>query len=330
MTAEGHVQTAYDKAIQSSEKSMVKGPIHTSSDKLSAEFAVKDGVGYLKSAAQWGNFKYWDDAYSASAGRCDYNAEEQFLLLKEEPKISDERSSTAGDLMQYDLKAKMLLIQGKVRTVLSSQKNKNVLFQATDSSPVVILAEEMRYWRDEGRFKYTNGKVLSENQQLQAEILEISGNGEKVEAQGKVHHLLSLKERAGGTTKSSRKQGMVPPSNSLANIQSEHLKYLSKDNTISYHGHVILISRDLNMTSDDLDGVLGQDGKSIKHAQATGNVVLRPRNLICRGDSAEWLPESGAYIVTGNPVEVEDPEHGSSRPHRLTYFQADDRIVLEK
>jgi hypothetical protein len=84
------------------------------------------------------------------------------------------------------------------------------------------------------------------------------------------------------------------------------------------------------LSSDDLSGLLSPDGKSIKHVEATGNIVLRPGNLICRGDSAEWLPESGTYIVTGNPAEIEDPEHGRSRPHRLTYYQADDRIVLEK
>jgi LPS export ABC transporter protein LptC len=332
MTAEGHVQTEYDTSVKSAEKLVVGGPIHSSSDNLSAEFAVKDRVGYLKSAAQWGNFKYWDGSYSASAGRCDYNAEEQFLVLKETPKISDERSSTSGDQIKYDLKAKMLLIRGNIRTVLSSQKNKAVFFQSSDSSsPAIILAEELRYWREEGRFRYTNGKVLSENQQLQAEILEISGrNGEHVEAQGKVHHLLSLKESPGGKTKSSRKQGTVPPSNSLTIIQSDQLKYLSKDNTIKYHGHVILISKDLNMSSDVLDGLLGQDGKNIKHVQADGNIVLRYRNRTCRGDSAEWFPESSTFTVTGNPAEIEDPEHGSSRPHRLTYFQADDRIVLEK
>jgi lipopolysaccharide export system protein LptA len=330
MTAEGHVKTAYDKATQTSEKSMGKGPIHTSSDKLSVEFAIKDGVGYLKSAAQWGNFKYWDEAYSASAGRCDYNAEEKFLILKEAPKISDERSSTAGDQMKYDLNTKMLLIQGKVRSLLSSQKNKTALFQGSDSSPIIIFAQEMRYWRDEGRFRYTNGKVLSEEQQLQAEVLEISGNGDQIEAQGNVQHLLALKEGSGIKMKSSSKQGADLSSNQLTKIQSDRLKYLSKNNTINYHGNVIFRSKDINLSTDDLNGLLSQDGKSIKHVQAAGNVVLRPKNLICRGDTAEWLPESGAYIVTGNPAEVEDPGHGRSRPHRLTYFQADDRIVLEK
>jgi len=329
MTAEGHVQTTYDKAVPPAERATV-GPINTSSDKLSAELGVRDGVGYLRSVEQWGNFKYWDGSYSASAGRCDYKAEEQFLLLREAPKIFDERSSTEGDQMKYDLKTKMLLIQGKVRTVLSSQKNKTAFFRSSDSSSAVILAKELRYWREEGRFRYTNGKVLSENQQLQAEILEISGNGEQVEAQGNVLHLLSLKESSDVTTKSSHKNGTNSSSNAPTIIQSDHLKYLSKDNTINYHGHVILISKDLNLSSDDLHALLGQDKKNIKNVKATGNVVLRNQKRICRGDSAEWQPESASYTVIGNPAEIEDPEQGRSRPHRLTYFQADDRIVLEK
>lgn len=329
MTAEGHVKTVYDSAAESAKNSAAMH-INTSSDKLRADFSIKDNVGYLKNAAQWGNFKYQDGSYSATAGRCDYNAEEKFLILKEAPKISDERSSTAGDQMKYDLNAKMLLIQGKIRTVLSSKNNKTVFFQSSDSSPAVILAEEMRYWREEGRFRYSKGKVLSEDQQLQAEVLEISGNGEQIEGQGKVQHRLVLKEGSGIKIKSSSKQGADLSFNQSTIIQCDQLKYLSKNNTINYHGHVILRSKDLKLSADNLSGILGQDTKNIKRVNATGKVVLQHKKRICRGDSAEWFPELSAYTVIGNPVEVEDPEHGSSRPHRLTYFQADDRIVLEK
>jgi lipopolysaccharide export system protein LptA len=352
ITAEGHVQTEYDGI----EKSAPGGSMHSSSEQLRAEFGFKDGAGYLKSAAQWGDFRYWDDSYSATAGRCDYNAEDQFLILKEEPKLTDKRSSTAGDLMKYDLKAKMLQIRGNVKSLLSSQKNETIFFQSSgSSSPAVIFADELGYWREEGRFRYANAIVLSESQQLQAGILEIFDNGEKVEAQGKVHHLLFPKENLGSLTKLSQKkrtvspvglasenirrslatkaspqQGSVLASNSFTLIQSDRLRYLFKGGTINYHGHVNLLSKDLNLSADDLNGLLGPDGKSIKHVQADGDVVLQHQSRICRGESAEWFPDSLNYIVTGNPAEIDDPEYGHSRPHRLTYFQADDRIVLEK
>jgi LPS export ABC transporter protein LptC len=329
MTAAGNVQTTYDKVTLAG-VNQKKGSIQTSSDQLNAFFTIKDNAGYLTTAAQWGNFKYQDGSYSISAGRCDYDAEEQSLHLKEAPKISDERSSTTGNQMQYNLKEKMLSIEGKVQTILHSQGNKPSFFQSSTSFPTVIIAETMQYWTEASRFKYTNGKVLAENQQLQAEVLEISGNGEQIEAQGSVYHLLSLKEGVGSIKKSSNKKGPDLSAAPVTGIHSDKLKYLSKNNTINYHGKVIIISKQTTLSADDLDAFFDRDGKNIQHVKATGNVVLRRGNRICRGDSADWHPETSIYEMVGNPVEVEDPEHGRSYPHRLTYFQADDRIVLGK
>jgi hypothetical protein len=47
-----------------------------------------------------------------------------------------------------------------------------------------------------------------------------------------------------------------------------------------------------------------------------------------RGDSAEWLPAKGRFVIVGRPAVIDDPERGRSLARRLTYFQADDRILL--
>jgi lipopolysaccharide export system protein LptA len=327
VAAEGHVQTAYSGATPISGK-LTREPVETFSDQLIASFVEKDGRGYLKSAEQYGNFQYRDGSFTASAGRCEYDADTQLLQLKESPKISDERSITTGMRMKYNLKEKMLLIQGKVRTALSTQKNKALFFQSSDaSSPAIILAEELQYWTEDKRFRYRSGKVLSENQQLQAEVLEIGENGDQISAQGSVHHVLSLKEEFGKVNNSGRQKADLA-ANTLTDIKSDQLMYLSKNNTINYRGNVIFRSKDLSLSANDLNGLFDPDTKKIKRIKAIGNVVLRHRKRICRGESADWQPELSIYEMTGNPVEVEDMEHGRSRAHRLTYYQADDRIVL--
>ena len=230
--------------------------------------------------------------------------------------------------MEYDENLKTLSVHGRVRSVFNSQKGTGSFFESSStSSPGIVKSDEMRYWADSGRLLYTgNVHSLSENQELRADKLDISEKLEQVDAQGSIRHLIS-KQESPGSKPSNPSETSV---DRLTAIQSSAMNYFKDKNKINYSGKVTLHSKDVDLSSDDLDAIPDSDGKKIEQATARGNVVVHYGARLCKGDIADYFMNSGRFIVTGKPAEVYDPEKGRSFARRLTSSTADDTILLEK
>jgi lipopolysaccharide export system protein LptA len=330
MNAEGHVQTTSARKPGPGESSSVE-EFRTASEKMQAIFALQNGDSVVDSAAQWGNFSYKDASRFATAGRCDYDSGKEILILKESPQISDEMGRTTGNLVEYDRKRKVLSVHGGVRSILSAKKGEGSFFGSTSSSPGVVTADEMQYWTEGDHARYTGkAQLLSENQQLRAQVLEIYGGGDRVEAQGEVRHVVPGKERSKPASQTNKPKETRNSANGPVTIQSSNLKYLKEDNELFYSGNVSLHSTDLSLTSGTLDAILDKEGKQVERATAREKVLIHQEGgRECKGGKADWYLDPGKYVVIGEPAEVYDPGRGRSFARRLTSFTADDRILLE-
>jgi LPS export ABC transporter protein LptC len=340
MNAEGHVQTTYEGKKADPQGGSISEKYQTASDKMATTFALKDGRSVIESATQWGHFTYQDAAYSATAGKCDYDAGKEILILKDSPRISDNMSFTTGEQVDYDQKQKTLLVHGNVLSRMSPQKGGGSFFgssPAASSSPSIIMADEMLYQRDTGRFRYS-GKVraISEKQQLHTRVLEIFNSGERIEAQGDVWNLVkgTQSEKSPNMQNASqpdkKSTGALASAQSPIEIRSEHLKYSRAGNEIAYSGNVTVSSDKGSLSSSSFDANLDQEG-TIKHAIARGKVhIVLKGGRESNSDVVNWSLEAGKYEIEGNPAEVFDPARGRSRAPRLTYFEANDRILLGK
>lgn len=189
----------------------------------------------------------------------------------------------------------------------------------------------MRYWTETGRVRYTGKvKLLSENQQLQSDTLEIANNLQQVDAQGSVRHLMSRNASSparGGKQKEAQ-------SFDVTIVQSTAMTYRKETGQVSYSGKVTLHSKDADLSSDSLDAVPDPDGKEIKRATGRGNVTMHAGTREFKGDVADYYTEPQNYVVItglpGKPAEAYEPGKGRSFARRLTYFAADDTIQLEK
>jgi lipopolysaccharide export system protein LptA len=187
----------------------------------------------------------------------------------------------------------------------------------------------MSYWMDTGRALYTNNvHLLSDNQNLQADSLEVSKAMEKVVARGDVRHLISRKENSGAPA-ASDKNAAQTASDVLSLVQSSTMTYLKEKNRINYSGKVKLHSKEADITSDEMDAVPDPQGKKIRQATAKGNVVVQYGVRSCKGDVADYYLDSKKLIVTGKPAEFYDPVKGRSYARRLTSTTADDTILLD-
>jgi LPS export ABC transporter protein LptC len=329
MSAKGEVQITYEKRSNPGSDSAAE-EFQTASDNMKAVFALKNGDSLFESVAQWGNFSYKDASWTATAGRCDYDAVRERLLLKDSPMISGSMGSTTGEQVDYDQKQKLLSVHGGVRSILNTQKGEGSFFGSSKSSSHgIVTADEMQYWTEAGRSRYS-GRVqwLSETQQLQAEVLEMVGGGERVEAQGEVRHFVAG-EAAETPPQTGKSQRTLNSAKTTISIQSSRLKYMRASNTLTYSGNVTLRSGDLSLSAANLDAILDEERRNVERASAYGKVLIRKGEQECKGEKAEWYLNPGKYVVTGKPAEVFDPGRGRSFARRLTSFTADDTILLE-
>lgn len=196
---------------------------------------------------------------------------------------------------------------------------------SSSSSRIIITAEEMHY-RTESEYARYEIKVqlLSESQHLQAQVLEIFESGDRVKAQGEILHLIA--DRSGESENSA---------NESITIRSEKFEYLREGKALAYSGNVRLDSGELRLFSSSLDAFLDEQEKNIERATARGSEIGSEKVFIsqgtreCIGDVAYWYLDPGKFVVIGDPAIANDVERGQSSAPQLTYFTADDRILLE-
>jgi lipopolysaccharide export system protein LptA len=333
LDAEENVRVIYERKTDASPGSAVES-FRSASHKFRAVFELENGASVLKSVRQWGNFTYQDALRKVSGERCDYNAAGQQLVLTGSPRILDEMSDTTGQRVEYDQNKGEISVFGQVRSTLGASKGRESFFgSSSSSSPVIITAEEMHGAQDETIRYSRNVQLLSESQHLQAQMLDIFGGGDRVEAEGGILHIIS--GSAGSNGKREADKSAESAKREPMSIRSEKLKYLRADKTLAYSGDVRLESGDLLMFSNSLDAELDVGEKNVESAIARGGangreeVFIRQGGRECTGDLAHWYLDPGKFEVIGSPAEAYDPERGRSSARRLTYFTADDRIRLE-
>jgi lipopolysaccharide export system protein LptA len=333
---EGHVQVLYREPTDPAQGSSAR-EFHTASQKMKALFNQADGT--VQSITQWDNFQYSDGARTATSGRSEYDAVQGRLVLSESPRIIDSTGSTTGDGVEYSQNSKIMKIQGHVRSIIKIEGAKNdspFLAPSSSSSPNIIMAERMEYWTEEARIRYMGGvQMLSDNSQLQADMLQIFAGGDRIEAQGRIRHLipkmLDSTDAEGSIQARRGTNGEMPnnPDREMIRIFSDNLNYKKEMRSIDYGNGVRLESGSIRMTSDTLRATMDSQGKRIERATAAGKVLIEQTGRKAKGELADYYFDPGRFIVSGELAEISDPVRGKSAARRLTFFTADDRIMLE-
>ena len=316
LMAEGDIHTFYahnEPSYENFKNSQNSYPerYETSSDSLEAFFTLNNGTGALWRAEQRGKFRLVSDVRSVTADRGEYDAGSGKLTLTGSPEIFEIAGRVSGDRIEYDLAAEELLASGQVRAALYSLQSKGSFFRTgDDASPVVVMAEELRYRLPDERFHFSGGVVtMTENQQLNAREITIDGDGNMTADGGVLHR--------------------IEESGAAAIIESGRMEYRQGDGLIRYSGKVEMRSKEMMFYADILNVELDDDAKALRRVSTEGNVLVRHDGRVCRGDAAEWVPMSGNYAVTGNPAMIDDPARGRSTARRLTYFHGQDRVMLD-
>ena len=142
------------------------------------------------------------------------------------------------------------------------------------------------------------------------------------------------KSKSGGRSQSTLGQA------SPVTISAMRLTYSDSDRKAHYEGGVIAVGTDFNASSNEMDVYLlpssqistSQPLRStgrLDHMVAVGHVLIQEPGRHANGQRLVYTASDDKFVLTGGPPSIFDAEHGKITGDSLTFYRADDRVLVE-
>ena len=118
-------------------------------------------------------------------------------------------------------------------------------------------------------------------------------------------------------------------------MSADKLSYSDGERVTRLEGHVVAKSADGSVMADRADLLLkarqaADPGTSqLQQVTAEGKVSIQQAGRRAAGEKLIYLPDEGKYMLTGGPPSIFDAERGQVTGVSLTFFDRDDRVLIE-
>jgi len=210
-----------------------------------------------------------------------------------------------------------LEVKSGVKVILNSKKGERKRIGLFSKEyPVLINAKEMRYFDEQKRFLFNGDiKVWQEKRILLAEEIVLYEETGKILSTGGVKSIFPHKPK--GEEKEERVE-----------ISSDKMTFQPEQNLIFYEKRSSLKVKDIDVRAQSISVYLSEEEGDMEKIIARGNVVIVQNLGEGRGEEAIYDPDKESVVLLGNPVLI-DKDGGITRGDKLTFYLADDRILVE-
>ena len=211
------------------------------------------------------------------------------------------------------------------------------------NGPANITAEKMQANAKSGRALYSgHARLWQGDSVLEADSIELLQKSRQLNAVGKVRSVFP--QAAGHEATGSSVANKSLKKASLWHIASDTLTYLDLDNRAHLEGNVVVQSEVQRMRSDDLDlyftrandagaaekgSNAGAGPQQISRAVGTGGVVVDEQTRKATAERAEYTAADGKFVMSGGTPTLFDGTQGTTTGRQLTFFLADDTIIVD-
>ena len=211
------------------------------------------------------------------------------------------------------------------------------------NGPANITAEKMQANAKSGRALYSgHARLWQGDSVLEADSIELLQKSRQLNAVGKVRSVFPQAAGHDATGSSATSKSLKKPS--LWHIASDTLTYLDLENRAHLEGNVVVQSEVQRMRSDALDlyftrantagaaekGSNGAAGaQQISRAVGTGGVVVDEQTRKATAERAEYTAADGKFVMSGGTPTLFDGTQGTTTGRQLTFFLADDTIIVD-
>jgi len=207
-----------------------------------------------------------------------------------------------------------------------------------------ITAEKMEANAKSGRALYSgHARLWQGDSVLEADSIELLQKSRQLNAVGKVRSVFP-QAAAHDTTRGPSATNKSSKKPSLWHIASDALRYLDLENRARLEGNVVVQSDVQRMRSEVLDlyfthaisaGAVekgsngGPAAQQISRAVGTGGVVVDEQTRKATAERAEYTAADGKFVMSGGTPTLFDGTQGTTTGRQLTFFLADDTIIVD-
>ncbi|NIM59274.1 MAG: hypothetical protein GTO16_10080 [Candidatus Aminicenantes bacterium] len=234
-----------------------------------------------------------------------------------EARVASSDSEVFAEEISISLDNNNLEVRRGVKVVLNQKKGeKKRVGLFSEESPVLVNAKEMRYFDQEKRFLFNGDiKAWQEKRILLADEIVLYEETGKILSKGEVKSIFPHRP------KDEEKEERVE-------ISSDKMTYHPEQNLIFYEERSSLKVKDIDLRAQSVSVYLSEEEGDVEKIVARGDVVIVQSLGEGRGEEAIYDPDKESVVLLGNPVLI-DKERGITRGDKLTFYLADDRILVE-
>lgn len=352
-----HIQTLHGAPDSRIVSSTPGQPDKTSTaDKVDVTF---DPDGGLQKIIQTGNFEYHEPSGNPNAGGraafadvATYTPNDQILLLQGSPRIIDGGMTTTAVHVRINRDTGEGFADDDVKTTYSELEAQPDGALLASSDPIHITAQHMVGFKDPGVAYYTgNVRLWQGNNVVRAPKIDFDNTKRAMVAESdKTQKVTSLFVQ-------QSQDGKITP----VDVVADRMTYVDEERRARYSGSVLAKSPTATVTAEQIDVYLkkadqdtdqsqtaaqkpqpqqasqqkgpvlpGADAPSkIDHMVATGRVVVTEPNRRAVGDKLVYTADDAKYFLTGRSPSIFDAERGTVWGDSLTFYNHDDRVLVE-
>jgi lipopolysaccharide export system protein LptA len=330
----------------------------STSQDLAAEF---DPQGQWTSFEQSGNVHIHQADRTGQASRAHIDRATDFVTLFGPAEASDATSHTSADTITINQRTDEIHAEGNVRssftgkpadsrgsTSASANGNPGSMGPILNlgSGPANIISDHLVGNSVTGHALYTgHARMWQGDSIMEAEEIELNRATSQLDARGHVQAVFEsvpnnpAKGLRGGplarpvsSTPSAAKEAKPE----LWHIRTSKLTYLDAESRAHLDDGFTAESQDGSIAGQSCDIFFippaqrtpGSSGR-IDHAIALGHVVIRQDTRHGQSERADYTAAEGKFVLSGGKPTFFDGDGNSIQGHKLTFFQADDTIVVE-
>jgi LPS export ABC transporter protein LptC len=280
---------------------------------------------------QFGNFRYQDPEWTASAREARFLETEKITTLIGSPLVRDARSKISADLLELHETESLVKARGNVRTTLETGGPENRLAAFREGAPVYVSAENLDLdTQNEIAHYWAKVRLWQEAQMLRADSVFLQRKEKKLVAEQNVSTWFFLEEHAPRVSPIAA-SSLSPPQPTL--VQAGKLVYLEVEQSAVYEQNVRMRHSLGLLQSDRLEVFLEREketGRSTpRRMLARGHVRITQPGRLATAEEAEYLGREDKVVLAGGPPRIIDSARGSTSGARLTMYRNSDSIFVE-
>jgi lipopolysaccharide export system protein LptA len=293
----------------------------------SREIAVRFSAGGAwAEIAQTGDVRFREGERSAQAERAVLQRASDRVTLSGNAVVSDAVSRTTAATLTFQQRSGEIRGAGGVRTSYFTAEREGVTNLAPQ--PAHISAESLTAGRDTGRALYSgNARLWQGDAVIEAGSIELFRKERRLEARGRVNAIVPQAAETSG-----RKETKPV----LWRTRASRLDYWAAESRARLEENASAVSELGEIHSRAIElffAARAGGGQQLARGVATGGVrVLAssgPDQRRATSERAEYTAAEGKFVLSGGNPTLFDPVLGFTTGRQLTFFLADDKILVE-